>query len=83
LQNAAEKEKHMDSNYMFLCGVMWCQFGQQEAAKELLRAANSGNPDMSALAWAMLKKGARRLRDLEGRAHASPRMHAVGAEVRI
>ena len=37
----------MDSNYMFLCGVMWCQFGQQEAAKELLRAANSGNPDMS------------------------------------
>ena len=46
----------MDSNYMFLCGVMWCQFGQQEAAKELLRAANSGNPDMSALAWAMLKR---------------------------
>ena len=46
----------MDSSYMFLCGVMWCQFGQQEAAKELLRAANSGNPDMSALAWAMLKR---------------------------
>ena len=20
----------MDSNYMFLCGVMWCKFGQQE-----------------------------------------------------
>jgi hypothetical protein len=61
----------MDSNYMFLCGVMWCQFGQQEAAKELLRAANSGNPDTSALAWAMLKKGARRLRDLERLAQAS------------
>jgi len=55
----------MDSNYMFLCGVMWCKFGQQDAGKELLRAADSGNPDMSALAWAMLAKGARRLRDLE------------------
>jgi hypothetical protein len=54
----------MDTNYMFLCGVMWCQFGQQEAAKELLRAANSGNPDVSALARAMLIKGSRRFSDL-------------------
>ena len=66
--SAGEEETEMDSNYMFLCGVMWCKFGQQEAGKELLRAANSGNPDMSALAWAMLAKGARRLRDLERRA---------------
>jgi len=72
----------MDSNYMFLCGVMWCQFGQQEAAKELLRAANSGNPDMSALAWAMLKRGAVRLRDLEGRAQTSSRAQTQGAEAR-
>jgi len=28
----------MDSNYMFLCGVMWCKFGQHEAGKELLGA---------------------------------------------
>ena len=61
----------MDSNYVFLCGVMWCKFGQQEAGKELLRAANSGNPDMSALALAMLAKGARRLRDLERRVQTS------------
>lgn len=27
----------MDSDYVFLCGVMWCRFGQQEAGKELLR----------------------------------------------
>jgi hypothetical protein len=59
-----EEEAEMNSNYMFLCGVMWCKFGQQEAGKELLRAAKSGDPDMSALAWAMLAKGARRLRDL-------------------
>jgi hypothetical protein len=55
----------MDGNYVFLCGVTWCRFGQQEAGKELLRATNSLDPDMKALAWAMLAKGARRLRDLE------------------
>ncbi len=53
----------MDNNYVFLCGVMWCKFGQEDAAKELLRAADSGDPDMSAMAWAMLAKGARRLRE--------------------
>ena len=63
----------MNSNYVFLCGVMWCKFGQQEAGKELLRAANSKDPDMSALACAMLARGARRLRDLERRARTSSR----------
>ena len=24
----------MDSNYMFLCGVMWCRFGQPDAGKD-------------------------------------------------
>jgi hypothetical protein len=64
---AGEEETEMDSNYVFLCGVMWCRFGQQDAGKELLRATNSVDPDMKALAWAMLAKGARRLRDLERR----------------
>jgi hypothetical protein len=73
----------MNADYMFLCGVMWCQFGQQEAAQELLRAANSGNSDVSALAWAMLKRGARRLSDLEGRAQTSSRTQALGVEARI
>jgi hypothetical protein len=71
LFSVGKEKTEMDSNYMFLCGVMWCKFGQQEAGKELLRAASSGDPDMSALAWAMLAKGARRLRDLEKRAQTS------------
>jgi len=66
-----EEETEMNSNYIFLCGVMWCKFGQQEAGKELLRAAKSGDADMSALAWAMLAKGARRLRDMERQARNS------------
>jgi hypothetical protein len=60
-----KEDTEMDSDYMFLCGVMWCKFGQQEAGKELLRAARSMGPDLSALAWAMLAKGANRLRELE------------------
>jgi hypothetical protein len=55
----------MDANYVFLCGVMWCRFGQQDAGKELLRAADSGDRDMKALAWAMFAKGLRRLRELD------------------
>ena len=61
----------MDGNYVFLCGVMWCRFGQQDAGKELLRATNSGDPDMKALAWAMFAKGARRLKELERRMQPS------------
>jgi hypothetical protein len=60
----------MDGNYVFLCGVMWCRFGQQDAGKELLRAVDSGDPDMKALARAMFAKGVRRLRVLEEQAQA-------------
>lgn len=49
----------MDSDYVFLCGVMWCAYGQQDAGKELLRATRSVDPDITALAWAMLAKGMR------------------------
>jgi len=60
----------MSGNYVFLCGVMWCRFGQPDAGKELLRAAESKDPDLSALAWAMLAGGVRRLKELERRAMA-------------
>ena len=63
----------MDSNYVFLCGVMWCRFGQHDAGKELLRAADCGDPDMNALARAMFAKGVRRLRELEEQAQLGSR----------
>jgi hypothetical protein len=71
--SAGEEETEMDGNYVFLCGVMWCKFGQQDAGKELLRATNSADPDMKAMAWAMLAKGASRLRDLERRSPTGSR----------
>jgi hypothetical protein len=63
----------MESDYVFLCGVMWCRFGHQEAGRELLRAATSVDQDMRALARAMLAKGTRRLKDLEKAAQPSSR----------
>jgi hypothetical protein len=53
----------MDGDYVFLCGVMWCGYGQQEAGKELLRAARSPDPDIRALALAMLANGMTQLRE--------------------
>lgn len=58
----------MDSNYVFLCGVMWCKFGQEDAGNELLRASDSNDPDVSSLASAMFTKGMSRLTGLDGRA---------------
>jgi len=53
----------MNSDYVFLCGVMWCGYGQQEAGRELLRAALSRDPDISTLAWALFAKGKTALRE--------------------
>ncbi len=57
LLKAGQEETEMNGDYVFLCGVMWCRFGQEEAGKELLRAATSTDPDTRALAWAMLAEG--------------------------
>jgi hypothetical protein len=51
----------MNSNYVFLCGVMWCRYGQREAGSELMRAAQEEDPDVRALALAMLQEGCRSL----------------------
>jgi hypothetical protein len=69
----------MDNDYMFLCGVMWCKFGQAEAGKELLRATTSMDADIKALAWAMLTKGALRLRNAERPAQTGSRTNLGGA----
>jgi hypothetical protein len=52
----------MDSNYVFLCGVMWCGYGERDAGKELLRATNSLDPDTRTLAWAMFARGLKELK---------------------
>ena len=49
----------MNSGYIFLCGVMWCRYRQEDAGSELMRAAEYEDPDLSALALAMLREGNR------------------------
>ena len=53
-----QSEVNMSGDYVFLCGVMWCKYGQQDAGSELMRAAQCEDPDVSALALAMLREGA-------------------------
>jgi len=48
----------MSGDCVFLCGVMWCKYGQQDAGSALVRAAQCEDPDVSALALAMLQEGA-------------------------
>lgn len=47
----------MNIDYVFLCGVMWCRFSQEDARQELLRASDSKDPDVQSLARAILAKG--------------------------
>jgi hypothetical protein len=53
----------MDGDYVFLCGVMWCGYGHQDAGKELVRASRSADPDIRALALAMLAQGMSHIRE--------------------
>ena len=46
----------MVDDYIFLCGVMWSCYGQEDAGREFLRAADSADQDLSALALAMLRQ---------------------------
>jgi len=46
----------MNIDYVFLCGVMWCKFAQEDAGQELLRASDSKDPDVRSLALAILAK---------------------------
>lgn len=46
----------MNANYIFLCGMVWAHFGEEDAGLELIRALNSTNQDMRILARAMLEQ---------------------------
>ena len=57
----------MNGAYVFLCGVMWCGYGQREAGEELLRATHSADADIRTLAWAMLARGMTELKKRSAR----------------
>jgi len=77
LPKSGQEEGIGTATCMFLCGVMWCGFGRQDAGKELLRVATSMDPEMRVPARAMWAKGALRLRNFEGRAKESEKVSVV------
>ena len=48
----------MDSNYVFLCGVMWRNYHSDDARSELERALASSDPEIAWMAYAMLQSQA-------------------------
>lgn len=44
----------MYGNYLMLCGMVWAQFGKEDAGLELIRALDSSDPDIRVLARTLL-----------------------------
>jgi uncharacterized ParB-like nuclease family protein len=71
----------MNSTYVFLCGVSWCQFGEEAAGSELIRALGSADQKIRALARAMLGKAGLRSKALIAEAVAREEMSPVQASL--
>jgi len=71
----------MNSTYIFLCGVAWCQFGEEAAGSELIRALSSADKKIRVLARAMLAKAGLRSKALIGEAMARQEVSPVQASL--
>ncbi|MBZ5598004.1 MAG: hypothetical protein LAN83_06755 [Acidobacteriia bacterium] len=60
----------MDASYIFLCGMVWSQFGEEDAGLELIRALGSPEQEMRVLARAMLDQAGEGSKELMGQALA-------------
>lgn len=60
----------MDANYVFLCGMVWAQFGEEDAGLEVVRALNSPYEEVRVLARAMLEQATGGSKELIGQALA-------------
>ena len=60
----------MDANYLVLCGMVWAQFGQESAGRELIRALASSDEIVRVLARTMLEQGGGCSKELIGQALA-------------
>jgi len=60
----------MDANYLVLCGMVWAQFGQEQAGRELIRALASSDEIVRVLARTMLEQAGEGSKELIGQALA-------------
>jgi hypothetical protein len=60
----------MYGNYLVLCGMVWSQFGKQDAGLELIRALDSEDENVRVLARVLLQQGGAGSKELIGEALA-------------
>ncbi|MGA8491330.1 MAG: hypothetical protein WB711_12960 [Terriglobales bacterium] len=66
----------MDTNYLVLCGMVWAQFGQESAGRELIRALASSDEIVRVLARTMLEQAGGSSKELIGQALAEDEISA-------
>jgi hypothetical protein len=71
----------MDANYLVLCGMVWAQFGQETAGRELIRALASSDELMRVLARTMLEQADGGSKELIGQALADDEISATMASL--
>jgi hypothetical protein len=71
----------MDANYLVLCGMVWAQFGQEDAGLELIRALASSDDGVRVLARTMLEHAGGGSKELIGQALAADEISASMASL--
>jgi hypothetical protein len=71
----------MDANYLVLCGMVWAQFGQETAGRELIRALGSSDEILRVLARTMLEQGGGCSKQLIGQALAEEEISGTMASL--
>jgi hypothetical protein len=66
----------MDTNYLVLCGMVWAQFGQESAGRELIRALASSDDMVRVVARTMLEQAGESSKELIGQALAEDEISA-------
>jgi hypothetical protein len=76
-----EEWAFMDANYLVLCGMVWAQFGQEDAGRELIRALASSDDGVRVLARTMLEQAGGGSKELIGQALAEDEISASMASL--
>lgn len=71
----------MYGDYLVLCGMVWAQFGKQDAGLEVIRALNSPDQDVRVLARILLEQASEGSKGLIGEALALDEISASTAQL--
>jgi hypothetical protein len=71
----------MDANYLVLCGMIWAQFGNEQAGRQLIRALTSPDEIVRVLARTMLEQADGGSKELIGQALADDEISVCAASL--